>query len=349
MKKHLCIIISLMLLFVSSLCFADPSKVLVIVNVNSKDSISVANYYVSKRKIPNSNIFKVSCTTEETMTIKDFENKIRKPIANYLNKNNRKYKIDYIVVTKGIPLRYRDENVSWGLDNKLTLPFKSEDYRHPNPYFRANKPFSSKVYNMYLVTRLDAVTLEQAKALVDRSLAAKPLKGLFLIDTHPKRDFGGYKIVNDRMKLAAEILKSKGFEMKLESTEAFVGGKNLMGYYSWAKNDLNYDRNIYTSQLHFLPGSIAETGDSSSAATLRQYSPTDRKVSHITDLIRQGVTGVAGYVSEPYTYALAHADILFDRYTSGRNLAESFYSSFQYINWKGLVIGDPLCAPYKGK
>ena len=44
--------------------------------------------------------------------------------------------------------------------------------------------------------------------------------------------------------------------------------------------------------------------------------------------------------------AMAHADILFDRYTAGYNLAESFYMASQFIHWKDMVIGDPICAPY---
>jgi uncharacterized protein (TIGR03790 family) len=68
--------------------------------------------------------------------------------------------------------------------------------------------------------------------------------------------------------------------------------------------------------------------------------------SVITDLIDSGVTGVAGYVSEPYTFALVRPHFLFDRYTAGFNLAESFYSAKLVLRWKGLVIGDPLCAPY---
>ena len=64
------------------------------------------------------------------------------------------------------------------------------------------------------------------------------------------------------------------------------------------------------------------------------------------DLIVQGATGVKGYVSEPYTFALCRVDILFDRYTSGRNLAESFWAATPLLKWKDIVIGDPLCAPY---
>jgi hypothetical protein len=44
--------------------------------------------------------------------------------------------------------------------------------------------------------------------------------------------------------------------------------------------------------------------------------------------------------------AMAHADILFDRYTAGFNLAESFYSASRQIHCKDMVIGDPICAPY---
>ena len=47
--------------------------------------------------------------------------------------------------------------------------------------------------------------------------------------------------------------------------------------------------------------------------------------------------------------AMAHADILFDRYTAGFNLAESFYSASWLIRWKDMVIGDPLCAPYSNE
>ena len=66
----------------------------------------------------------------------------------------------------------------------------------------------------------------------------------------------------------------------------------------------------------------------------------------IADLITQGVTGAKGYVAEPYTTAVAKPDIMFDRYTRGYNLAESFYMASQLLKWRDVVIGDPLCRPY---
>ncbi|HLO98551.1 MAG TPA: hypothetical protein VK171_08145, partial [Fimbriimonas sp.] len=65
------------------------------------------------------------------------------------------------------------------------------------------------------------------------------------------------------------------------------------------------------------------------------------------DLIAQGVTGVKGYVSEPFTFALCRPEIMFDRYTKGFNLAEAFYASSPVVKWKDIVVGDPLCRPFK--
>jgi hypothetical protein len=38
--------------------------------------------------------------------------------------------------------------------------------------------------------------------------------------------------------------------------------------------------------------------------------------------------------------------MIFDYYTAGFNLAESFYGASLVIKWKDVVIGDPLCNPY---
>ena len=115
-----------------------------------------------------------------------------------------------------------------------------------------------------------------------------------------------------------------------------------MGYASWGSNDRRFDKEKYRGN-RFLPGSIAETAVSTSART---FVPTEEGQSLIGDLIKSGVTGVKGYVAEPGLFAVARPSILFDRYVSGYNLAESFYMASQVIYWRDVVIGDPLAAPY---
>src|SRR5207244_7272486 len=65
------------------------------------------------------------------------------------------------------------------------------------------------------------------------------------------------------------------------------------------------------------------------------------------DLIREGVTGVAGHVAEPDLGGTVRPFILFPAYISGLNLAESFYAAIPYLSWQTIVVGDPLCAPFR--
>jgi tetratricopeptide (TPR) repeat protein len=65
--------------------------------------------------------------------------------------------------------------------------------------------------------------------------------------------------------------------------------------------------------------------------------------------VRQGVTGVAAHVAEPYLDATIRPNVLFPAYMSGMNLAESFYLAMPYLSWQSVVIGDPLCAPFPRK
>jgi uncharacterized protein (TIGR03790 family) len=190
---------------------------------------------------------------------------------------------------------------------------------------------------------LDGYTEEDADHLIDNSVAAKAEKGPFFFDAKPGHFKGGYEELNAGLLRVTDLLKAKGLTSTTDSVGEFVApAAPLAGYASWGSNDEHFNADAYHA-LKFLPGALAETFVSTSA---RSFLPTETGQSMIADLIAQGVTGVKGYVSEPYTQALCRCDILFDRYTSGYNLAESFYMASPMIKWKDVVIGDPLCCPY---
>jgi uncharacterized protein (TIGR03790 family) len=216
-----------------------------------------------------------------------------------------------------------------------------------NPYYGKKEPFSSaKFGGMYLVTRLDGYTVDDAKRLVDNSLAAKPVKGPFFMDAADNAKAGGFAALHKYFYTARDWLKDHSFDAQIDETREFVApSAPVMGYISWGSNDKAFNPNAY-KRISFLPGAIAETYVSTSARTFGRVTSGQ---SVITDLIASGVTGVKGYVSEPFTFALCRADILFGNYVSGRNLAESFYSASMVAKWKDVVIGDPLCCPYAKK
>lgn len=328
----------------------QSKRVLIVINRASDESKEIGEYYIRQRRIPRVNVVNIDVSMSENISFDEYRFGIEEPVRNGIRRSRNP--IDFIVLTAGIPIRLRDNDgfsvdghlAAMNLDIKPIEELKESAIRQSlNPYFGKNEPFSSRKFNMYLVTRLIGYNVADAKRLIDNSLAAKPDKGPFFFDAAENRKTGSYLEMQQAMYRANELLKAKEFEASIDTGPNFVApAEPLMGYTSWGSNDGKFDLDTYR-RLKFRPGAIAETFVSTSARTFRR---TEGGQSLIADLIQQGITGVKGYVSEPFTFALAKPDILFDRYTSGFTLAESFYAASLVLKWKDIVIGDPLCAPY---
>jgi hypothetical protein len=245
-----------------------------------------------------------------------------------------------------------------------------------NRFWNSTEPFSHATFGGYLVTRLDGWTEADAKALTTRSLQAERAAragtrppGAILLDVPRQLGFNSearppYRVILEHgagtktvtihkeidladidsdMQLAAQSLKDRRIHVELQVTERFAGNRtSLMGYFSFGSNDPNFNESAYHS-LMFAPGAIADTAVSTSARTfLRAYGGQ----SFIADLIAQGATGVKGYTDEPLGQAVASPSILFDRYTRGWTMAESFYAASAFVGWEDIVIGDPLARAY---
>lgn len=349
---------SLLLFAIFHRPLAEADRVLVLINRNSPDSVEIGSYYVRRRHIPPANIVFLKIGTENNIRMSDYLSGIVAPVRQRLlaTKNS----IDFIVTTKGVPIRL-DSDGGYSVDGYLatmnlriapiresvaglsSVEQSKEIQKAQNPYFNKRESFRHAKFNMYLVTRLDGYTAADAKALVDRALAARAESGPFLFDMAGNRSSGDYGAMNHMLEVASQILTHLNFRTILDSSADFLAPKEpLAGYASWGSNDGAYRREIY-NRLRFKPGALSETFVSTSAFT---FSARKHWQSLIADLIEQGVTGVKGYVSEPYTFALARPHILFERYVAGYNLAESFYMASPVIRWKDVVIGDPLCRPY---
>lgn len=204
--------------------------------------------------------------------------------------------------------------------------------------------------NLYLVTRLDGYTIDDVKKLVDNSVSANTTTGIFLFDARTAGNYGhSYEQADMVMINASNQLQAKGYETVLNKTSTFLTGyTNLMGYFSWGSNaGGDYSLSKYQNN-YFKSGAIGETYVSSSGRTFNKpvNFPNYAGQSLVADLIMNGITGIAGYVSEPTLGACIDAEMIYDRYIKGYNLAESFYMSSSTTNWMVVIIGDPLCAPY---
>ena len=348
-------------------------------------------------------------TKAETIDVRMFRIQIETPIRAYLANHPG---IDFIVLTKGIPIRIDGAAEGTGIDRfsldshlaaidydkrsdavrvEFADPFYDKywlEHFHQhfhahawaNRFWNSNERFSHASFGGYLVTRLDGYTEADAKDLTTRSLeaerfarAGKAPAGALLFDIAPEQGFTSktrqpYSILSERespkdtvrivdekshlgdfnsdMEVAAELLIGRGIPVELDSSNNFVGSRSgLMGYVSWGSNDPHYSASAYHS-LKFAPGAIAETAVSTSART---FLPTQGGQSLTADLISQGISGGKGYVDEPLVQAVAAPSIMFDRYTRGWTLAESFYAASALVGWEDVIIGDPLCRAYPGK
>jgi uncharacterized protein (TIGR03790 family) len=325
-------------------------RTLVVYNKTSPISRKIAEYYAKARRIPRVNLIGVETTTAEMMGPTDYRRAIednvrfamaqsKTPIDPIRIGGSDGYSVDATLTSMDLEVSAIPETPKGISEEGFQLAVS----KCVNPYGGASERFSAKKYKMVLTTRLDGYSWEDIKQLIDNSVKAKPYKGPFFFDCATNRTGGGYGELQSTMVNANKVLKSQGFNSSIDLGEKFVAPPNaLAGYCSWGSNDGKFDGDAY-HKLKFLPGALCETFVSTSGRT---FLPTKGGQSLIADLIHQGVTGVKGYVSEPFTFALARPDVLFSRYVSGFNLAESFYAASPVIKWKDVVIGDPLCNPY---
>ncbi len=320
--------------------------VLLIINDNSQNSKDIGNYFKVQRDISDSRTVYINTPDSETITLANFNSQIRTPIENFLISNNLIDTINYIVTTKGVPLKITD-TPGRSVDSELTLILGSYSGaigvtgKVLNPYFNRNEHFSGTKFGIYLVTRLTGYFYSDVKRMIDNSSIADQTNhnGIFVLDVAPSKDGTTYQIYNNQMRAAKPILEMKGYTVILDETTTFVTNQNnVLGYVSWGSNDPSYTDNAKPHNT-WAPGSLAETAVSSSARTFI-YPPVYGQ-SLIADLIAEGITGAKGYVYEPYLSAVAHPDILFDRYTDFYNLAESYYMASNYIGWMDVIVGDP--------
>jgi len=377
--------LALLTLMVTATALAQGSEnVLLVVNKGSKDSQAVGKFYRERRGIPAANVCTIKTFDQEEIQRVFYEDEIRKPIGECLTKRQLQDQILYIVLAKGVPIKIKGEegikDSHASVDSELTLLYSEMLGAHPrlsgnisNPYYVAHAAgkfvrFSHRDFPLYLVTRLDGYDVADVRALIDRGVRVQrqdtpttPPGGRFVLDLNYDDQSEG----NRWLREAAVALRLAGIpesRIELETTQKFLTGEEgVMGYASWGSNDRANTSRVLGNQ--WLEGAIVSEYVSTNARTFEK-PPANWKIGKwtdppgtmfadspqglIADYIHEGVTGISGNVYEPYLQACARPQILFPAYIYGHNLAESFYAALPCLSWQGVVIGDPLTAPFAG-
>jgi uncharacterized protein (TIGR03790 family) len=204
--------------------------------------------------------------------------------------------------------------------------------------------------SVMMVARLAAPTLEQAKGLVDKAIAAekKGLAGKVYIDARgiaydkEKAKAGSYEAYDQSLRdLADRLKKHTKLEVVLnDKPELFQKGECpdaalYCGWYSLAK---------YVDAFDWVPGAIGYHLASSEATTLRKPGAT----AWCNAMLEDGITATLGPVYEPYLYSFPKPDEFFSLLLTGEyTLAEVYYRTKPFNSWVMVLVGDPLYNPFK--
>jgi uncharacterized protein (TIGR03790 family) len=328
------------------------SDVLIVTNTNSQDSIDISNAFILSRNITRQ--VNISVSTSESVSFTTFNTSIRQPIETYLNANGIT-NVNYIVLTKGIPIRYNsDTNCRVGsVDSTLTIILSSYSNnicagtstfsgRTLNPGFNNLTKINKTYTDIYMVSRLDGYTKVDAINLFNRSEnnTFNATNGRYLYDAQPSKT-GGYATWNTRIGTAHTYLNQTILVPgEFNNATTFIGNRsNISSYYSWGSNDGSGSSNSSTWNLSFNYGSYGDTAVSTSARSF--LNTTTYGQSLIADLVRFNITVVKGYTNEPYLSAISYPEIVSNRIYNNFSLIESMYMGSKYINWMDIYIGDP--------
>ena len=325
-----------------------PLNTLVIVNDLSPRSLELGKIYQSARQIPDQNIFHISTTTNYNLTTAAFSNEIRNPILSYIASSGLSNQIDYLVFMHDMPYRVYLGGSSNGLTSAMYFNFRTaqppEALGWTNDYFvqerafsHSGLPSSNRYYASALIT---GFTFEKATNLIARAALAdgtRPTGTVYLVHAvdEPRNiqwpQFENMAFINRFLNIPQSVALPDG---------RFVTNKmDVIGYMAGVQAVDELASNT------FIPGALGDH--------LTSYGGhlQDTVVGQMSDLhwINNGCAGSYGTVTEPYalTNKFPQARLHY-WYGRGFNLAESYYMSVRNPH-QGVLVGDPLCAPYAVK
>ena len=359
--KTLCALFTCFVL--SSPLFAlQPEDVIVIYNSESEASKDLADYYISKRYIPQSNLIGIKMPMSADITREQFTT-IHQQIQGQLSLVSNSDKVA-IVFTKGVPYKVKGLIVEDKATERNPLPqsfasFDSEiaakvtKYNFKgilnNSYFKSDidiklfKKLNGANKTPILVTRLDGPNFQICKSRIDDTIEAEKtgLWGMTYLDKAFKGK--GYDSADIDLDNIEKMNWDIGFPTIKENTPQTFPSHYPMDeaaiYFGWYTTNASGPLN--NPNFKFKKGAVATHIHSFSASTLEN----DKK-NWVAPLVSKGACAVLGNVYEPFLMGTTQLDIFHARLLSGFSFAEAAYMATPWLSWQTVMIGDPLYTPF---
>jgi uncharacterized protein (TIGR03790 family) len=354
-----------------------PNEIVVVTNSCVKESTELAKKYIQARNIPKENLFQTNLGRIETIERSDYNNKLVKPLRQFIANLKNNSQIRCLLLMYGMPLKVaapaRTMGRTDGLKQINEIQIKAKPYltsgraaldselmllmvnKYPlagwlaNPFFAAfqDKKKLNDREKIMLVSRLDGPDPKAVMRILTDTLAAEKtgLKGRAYFDARWPGKFrsvkSGYELYDQAIHLAArQIKKIDCMPVILDDNETlFHSGccPQAALYCGW------YSLAKYIPAFSWQKGAIGYHIASAECSTLHE------KKSQVwcKRMIEEGVAATLGPVEEPYIEAFPLPNLFFSFLAEGKlALAECYLLSLPYLSWKMVLIGDPLYRPF---
>jgi uncharacterized protein (TIGR03790 family) len=345
--------------------------VLVVVNERSEESLEIGQRYLRARGIPDANVCRLGTSTAFTVSKATYQAEIETPIGDCIASGPLGDRIDYLVLTRGLPIRANFPDASspptspvsvtellrvmdttlWNKDQEYGPPYGF--LLHGNPYRGQRESHEhSKLFGghrLRIATMLSGYWSEHANALIERSLASDgsppdltPGAAYYLEEsTDPAspantRNAGIPAAVATLQAMGVDAVHVRGSDPDVASS-VVASHLNAGSYSSISRAEIR--SNTYP------PGALVCALESFGLVPNNFDPDASPSQVPVTWWIEAGATGGHGTVAEPYNVAFPDAD-LFEPWVEGYNLGETYYQGIPYLYWMNLVLGDPLAAPH---
>ena len=359
---------------------ALAKEMVIVVNRNDPDSLSIGQHYARQRGIPESRIVQLSAPIKETITIAEYAKTVANPLLNALIENEwvkgvkdrskdaygrerlsvSIHNIPFVVLIKGVPLRIANDpllleestaNLSaqfrvnnGSVDGEIALllapPQTSMTGLVPNPYFEKSSISSTDANRLLRVTRLDGPTKANVINLIDRTLKAEEI-GLM---GRAYIDTGGPHAKGDEwIRAAGAIAEAAFFDIDYETSKRAMNHRDRLDAPAIY---MGWYRPHAQAQWRsprwpVPPGAIGFHLHSFSGTSVRSTK------TWLGAFVAQGYCATVGNVYEPYLEYTHRPQVLLAHLMSGGNFGEAVALSTPSLSWQSVAIGDPLYRPFK--
>ncbi len=317
-------------LFAPTEPWLTPDEVVVIVNAADPLSVQIGQYYQQQRRIPARNVVTVNFDPQRPELSPEEFAPIRAAIAAQVPAYIQAY-----ALTWAAPYRVGCMSITSAFALGFDPAYCAQGCRLTklNPYFNRSSSQPFQAFNLRPTMAIAATSFDQAKALIDRGIAAdatNPTGTAYLLNTSDSAR-------TVRSLLYPQVLQaiSLRFNVEVLTSDTLQLRSDVMFYFTGLERVPNLEQN------QFLPGAIADHLTSFGGML------TDSPQMSSLRWLEAGATGSYGTVVEPCNFPqkFPHPAVVMRHYLDGDTLIEAYWKSVA-MPGQGIFIGEPLARPF---